>query len=156
MKVRNETVDGTEIQISIENDEFVTRLGDGPGAEEITAPTVKGLLEKARVTLRKRRIQPLEATRLTTFDGHIEDVTVVGIHQGNHNVLYRVDQDPRRRVQQNYNSGFYVRFTDEDKMEYTRLRKAELDATNNLRAWLHARRLNVASELEKLANPRPE
>lgn len=135
-------IDTREIEITVEeNGDFVARV-DG---EWYRAPSLKLLTEKLRKMIRSQGRIAVPVTQISS--GHhdepvITQITLVGVHAGNGNTLYKEDGETGVDQLRWSRDEIYRRLTEAEIAQCHALHEEVRVAKTALEAWLDARRVN--------------
>jgi hypothetical protein len=147
VKVKALEVDGTTVEISLDGDEFIARVG----VELVRFKTLKGCEDAVRRRVREAVKLAIDATMVSDNGwrdekAKFEDVVVTGLHGSNGNILYKdCDGDPR---QSGYGAQFLRRLSTGEKADYLGLVRARRHAQDACTAWIDKHRMDVKQALE--------
>lgn len=122
----------------------------------IKGPTFAGVASRARDMMKNRVQMAIPATILenqgyrNNYKDEPKTITVLGIHSGNGNVMFRYPGDTKSRQTYSRGNSLYSRFSPEEEKEYVRLREAKEKATEDLSNWLMKRALPTGDGRELL------
>lgn len=139
------------IQVTVNHDGIFWAEWEG---DSYNAPTFEGLKKKLQPVVRTDLKRVAVPATFVSYNGEREDVTLVGLHGGNGNVLFvnHSDESKKGAIQQGNrwgNDRFYRPFTEADRIEHNRL-KADVETANKLlKRFLKARTIEPVNEVRK-------
>lgn len=141
-------IDGCTLDVFVsETGEFSSRWN----GDRIAAPTLKALREKRQKQIRSAGRIAVPCTLIEDMwhsdKPRITQITLVGIHAGNSNPLYKEDGEDTTEQLRWSGSKVFRRLTDEEIAEFLRLKQEITAAEAALEAWKAERSVNPTTLL---------